>query len=260
MTTPNRDPRTDLNERIEAPTESRGYDGEVVPSTSNPGYAEQPGASPEGGGYVGQQGVSPEGGGYATQPEGGGYAAQPEGGGYATQPEGGAFREQPAAMPESAERVVPAPVGPGYSAEPQVSPDSGGYAERVGPSSGNGGDGERLDTSIDTGRRTDVTGSSHRGGEEPENSSVQGLFAETELSDLRSRWGDVQAGFVDDPRECIQKADGLVSDVVEQLTTGIAGARARLESQWSRGEQASTEDLRVALMRYREFFERLLAV
>ncbi|MBJ8346619.1 hypothetical protein JGU72_18240 [Antrihabitans sp. YC2-6] len=100
----------------------------------------------------------------------------------------------------------------------------------------------------------------HAVGSEAESGSVKTLFAENELSGLRSRWGDVQAGFVDDPRECIQRADGLVSDVVQQLTTGIADARSRLESQWSRGEQASTEDLRVALMRYREFFERLLAV
>jgi hypothetical protein len=33
-----------------------------------------------------------------------------------------------------------------------------------------------------------------------------------------------------------------------------------LEEQWDRGEEASTEDLRIALKRYREFFERLLAV
>ena len=49
-------------------------------------------------------------------------------------------------------------------------------------------------------------------------------------------------------------------DLVEQLTTGIAEARSHLEKQWSRGEEASTEDLRLALMHYREFFERLLAV
>ena len=66
--------------------------------------------------------------------------------------------------------------------------------------------------------------------------------------------------FVDDPKECVQKADVLVSDLVEQLTNGFAQARSRLEEQWSRGEEASTEDLRLALMHYREFFERLLAV
>ena len=80
------------------------------------------------------------------------------------------------------------------------------------------------------------------------------------LADLRTRWNDVQAGFVDDPRDCVQKADGLVSEVVRQLTDGFTDARARMEQQWSRGEEASTEDLRVALTRYRDFFERLLGV
>lgn len=86
------------------------------------------------------------------------------------------------------------------------------------------------------------------------------LFAEDDLGELRARWAGVQAAFVDDPKECVQRADGLVSDVVEQLTNGFAHARSRLEEQWARGEQASTEDLRMALMQYREFFERLLAV
>jgi hypothetical protein len=48
--------------------------------------------------------------------------------------------------------------------------------------------------------------------------------------------------------------------VVDQLTTGFAETRSRLEGQWSQGQEASTEDLRVALMHYREFFDRLLAV
>jgi hypothetical protein len=85
------------------------------------------------------------------------------------------------------------------------------------------------------------------------------LFA-TDTSGLRSRWDDIQAAFVDDPTECVHKADALVKEVVEQLTTGFSEARSRLEAQWARGEQASTEDLRVALQRYREFFQRLLAV
>jgi len=86
------------------------------------------------------------------------------------------------------------------------------------------------------------------------------LFADDELAGLRARWDRVQAGFVDDPRDCVHKADGLVSDVVEQLTAGFTEARSRLEDRWTRGEEASTEDLRVALKQYREFFERLLAV
>jgi hypothetical protein len=86
------------------------------------------------------------------------------------------------------------------------------------------------------------------------------LFADEELAGLRARWDNVQAGFVDDPKECVHKADGLVSDVVDQLTIGFTETRSRLEEQWARGEQASTEDLRLALRRYRDFFERLLVV
>jgi hypothetical protein len=90
--------------------------------------------------------------------------------------------------------------------------------------------------------------------------SDRSLFTDNDLSSLRSRWDDVQVGFVDDPKDCVQKADALVADVVQQLTTGFSDARSRLEEQWARGEEASTEELRQALKRYRQFFERLLAV
>lgn len=98
------------------------------------------------------------------------------------------------------------------------------------------------------------------GGTSDESSTEQLLFADNDLADFRARWAGVQAAFVDDPKDCVHKADALVSDLVDQLTRGFAGARSRLEEQWARGEQASTEDLRLALMHYREFFERLLAV
>lgn len=98
----------------------------------------------------------------------------------------------------------------------------------------------------------------------PESSEVQPsddelLFA-ADNSGLRARWDDIQSVFVDDPADCVQKADALVAEVVDQLTAAFSEARSRLEAQWARGEQASTEDLRLALQRYREFFQRLLAV
>ncbi len=96
--------------------------------------------------------------------------------------------------------------------------------------------------------------------DEHESSSDTGLFADSDVADLRSRWAGVQAAFVDDPKDCVQQADHLVSDLVEQLTTGFAQARSRLEEEWSQGRDASTEDLRMALMHYREFFDRLLGV
>ncbi|WKG05364.1 hypothetical protein [Mycolicibacterium sp. HK-90] len=86
------------------------------------------------------------------------------------------------------------------------------------------------------------------------------LFADEHRSGLHSRWNDVQAAFVDDPKAAVQKADNQVAEVVEELTASFADTRSRLEAQWARGEDASTEDLRVALQRYRDFFQRLLSV
>lgn len=98
------------------------------------------------------------------------------------------------------------------------------------------------------------------GGERADQAPDTALFADDELAGLRARWDNVQAGFVDDPKDCVQRADGLVSDLVGQLTSGFTDARSRLEQQWARGEEATTEDLRIALKRYRDFFDRLLSV
>lgn len=84
------------------------------------------------------------------------------------------------------------------------------------------------------------------------------LFVETDVNDLRTRWSTVQAGFVDEPRHAVENADKLVATVMERLAQGFAKERSSLERQWSSGEQVSTEDLRVALQRYRSFFDRLL--
>lgn len=84
------------------------------------------------------------------------------------------------------------------------------------------------------------------------------LFSEFEVNDFRTRWNDVQAGFVDSPRHAVEQADQLVANVMERITSGFAQERSSLEKQWDRGDNVSTEDLRVALQRYREFFGRLL--
>lgn len=78
-------------------------------------------------------------------------------------------------------------------------------------------------------------------------------------SNLRRRWTDVQAGFVDEPRQAVKQADSLVAEVIKQLAETFAQERTHLEQQWDRGGDVSTEDLRVALRRYRTFFERLLS-
>jgi hypothetical protein len=86
------------------------------------------------------------------------------------------------------------------------------------------------------------------------------LFADTDAAALRNRWSDIQTGFVDEPRHAVEQADTLVADVMKRLAEGFAGERTSLERQWDRGDNVTTEELRVALQRYRSFFDRLLAV
>jgi hypothetical protein len=86
------------------------------------------------------------------------------------------------------------------------------------------------------------------------------LFAEEEASGLRARWLDVQTEFVDDPRQAVQHADALVAELMQQLAETFASERSDLEQQWDRGGEVSTEDLRIALQRYRSFFDRLLSL
>ncbi len=77
---------------------------------------------------------------------------------------------------------------------------------------------------------------------------------------MTSRWRDIQANFVDQPRQAMQDADALVAGLMQQLAQMFSQERAQLEAQWSRGDEVSTEDLRVSLQRYRAFFQRLLSV
>ena len=86
------------------------------------------------------------------------------------------------------------------------------------------------------------------------------LFPNNELEDLRGRWSGVQTAFVDEPRKAVEQADGLVASAMKRLAEVFAEERSKLEQQWDRGDNVSTEDLRIALQRYRSFFQRLLSV
>jgi hypothetical protein len=86
------------------------------------------------------------------------------------------------------------------------------------------------------------------------------LFASDEAKDLRDRWDTIQTSFVDEPRLAVQQADGLVAAAMKRLAEIFADERAGLEGQWDRGDDVSTEDLRLALQRYRSFFGRLLSI
>lgn len=92
------------------------------------------------------------------------------------------------------------------------------------------------------------------------NENATPLFPSNELENLRSRWSEVQTAFVDEPRKAVEQADNLVASAMKRLAEVFAEERSKLEKQWDRGDNVSTEDLRVALQRYRTFFQRLLSV
>lgn len=104
--------------------------------------------------------------------------------------------------------------------------------------------------------------------EDPDAEATASAGAETaepllpgEQSDrFEQRWNEIQTSFVDEPRSAVEQADTLVAELMRELTSGFSETRSRLEAQWdNEGDDASTEDLRVALTRYRSFFNRLLS-
>ena len=85
------------------------------------------------------------------------------------------------------------------------------------------------------------------------------LLSEQFLSSHREKWTGIQTKFVDDPRQAVEEADGLVAEVIHELASRFSEQKKTLESKWHSGADVSTEDLRVALRMYRAFFQRLMS-
>jgi hypothetical protein len=95
--------------------------------------------------------------------------------------------------------------------------------------------------------------------EDAEEAQREPLLADAATSEVRSRWEEIQGSFVDEPRRAVEEADSLVAELMQRLADSFAEERKGLEGQWDRGDEVSTEDLRIALQRYRSFFDRLLS-
>jgi hypothetical protein len=89
---------------------------------------------------------------------------------------------------------------------------------------------------------------------------LEALFEDDEAQKFRTQWLNIQSKFVDNPRESVREADELVASVLKTVTMGFHNRRSSLEKQWNSGGNISTEDLRLALKRYRSFFDRLLTL
>jgi hypothetical protein len=140
--------------------------------------------------------------------------------------------------------------------ESEQEPQAGEPVERsdVGP------EGERLMGS-DATEEADVAAAAGAGETRQEAGERRSeLFAAEEREEAERRWGDIQARFVDEPRSSVEEANALVADLMDRLVSGFGAERSRLEAQWDRGEDVTTEELRLVLQRYRSFFSRLLEV
>jgi hypothetical protein len=84
------------------------------------------------------------------------------------------------------------------------------------------------------------------------------LLNREESEHFRTRWNEIQGKFVDEPRSAVEQADELVSEVIELITQMFNNEHRSLEAQWNKGNDVSTEDLRIALQRYRSFFNSLV--
>ena len=107
---------------------------------------------------------------------------------------------------------------------------------------------------------SDVARSATTGTRVTDDTRQMDLFPNEELVGYRTQWESIQTGFVDEPRAAVEQADALVSQVVTRLIDVFTHERSDLEGQWSKGDNVSTEDLRIAFTRYRSFFHRLLSM
>jgi hypothetical protein len=138
-----------------------------------------------------------------------------------------------------------------------IDPVSRDSVSRPAPS-GNGRQTPKQ-TSASTFGEDSATSQNTATGAQVEGRNESPLFAENELCDFRARWDQVQTSFVDEPRHAVEQADTLVATVVKRIAEQFAEERSKLEKQWDRGDNVSTEELRQGFKRYRAFFDRLLS-
>jgi len=84
--------------------------------------------------------------------------------------------------------------------------------------------------------------------------------ADRQLEELRPRWNDIQTSFVDEPRQAVYEADKLVTSAITQITAALHNECSAMQKQWADGPDVSTEELRMALQKYRTFFNRLMSM
>jgi hypothetical protein len=83
---------------------------------------------------------------------------------------------------------------------------------------------------------------------------------EPSLTSTDDRWHAVLVGFVDDPRGSVEEARALIDEDIAAHVALLARRREAMHAAWRAREDADTEALRVALVKYRDLRKRLADV
>jgi len=86
--------------------------------------------------------------------------------------------------------------------------------------------------------------------------SLADLWDTGTLAGFRERWRDAQLSFVDDPHHAVEQARSVVVEAVDMVSSALTRQRDSL-NDWQSGD-GDTERLRMAMRRYRQFFDRVL--
>ncbi|MFD4902864.1 hypothetical protein [Streptomyces sp. NPDC058411] len=78
---------------------------------------------------------------------------------------------------------------------------------------------------------------------------------------LSLRMQQAVTDFVESPRRAVEEADSTFDEIVSGLTEALAERRRVLRASWQEQDtEAQTEELRIALQRYRDLSEQLLRI
>jgi hypothetical protein len=173
-------------------------------------------------------------------------------------------RGEAESSPEN-ERAIDDATSPGATSDPGSGVENGGSDLSLtrDPATGDQGETRAADSgagsAVDEGLVGSAPGDARVEADRGAGPDHEPLFSQDQSEHFTSRWQEIQTSFVDHPRDAVAKADTLVADLMQRLAASFSQERERLEGQWDLGDDVSTEDLRVALTRYRSFFDRLLS-
>jgi hypothetical protein len=117
----------------------------------------------------------------------------------------------------------------------------------------------RGTVATDAGGRDTMAAGRHGDSTGLDDDSPTALVTADRAESYTTRWEGVKGEFVDEPRRAVADADALVGELLDELQELFKSQRAEIERGLD-NDETSTEDLRVALRRYRSFFDRLLSI